>query len=541
MSKSRPFSIYLLKLGYNASNSLILGHSLKPEKGASSLPAGASLFLLDEDPHEPWWKEYFGIKKALFQSAKGALLFLPVNDRCFAISFGHAFHNLKDSSYEYDFGLRVTLNSLDPKKLKSTDVLEPGSARRQRTQVPIESDLTYFDFDRDSSVLKSLTGKVKDQYMAYFKHATGASNLHISSMVSSDGLVELCKTLQKLYAEEAYKKTFPDIQNIVPVRDQLIIQKLSEKLLRAFRTKDDNLYLTIPDIIEYRNNFRAAFSGAGSSYVYDDVYMDRYYEYLEQNKKTLNSVGIEELKHHLLHLTNEEGTPQDSYCIFKCMLYDTSLNGGKGTFHLCEGNWYKVEADYIAELTAFLDPFYSDLPLLAYNHQSEGAYNKDIAAQNSKFLCLDRTNISPHGQTPIEPCDLYVVADRRPTFYHIKRFTSSAELSHLFNQGANPIELLKSDGQAVKKLKKLIEKIAPSNVLQRFVKPLEKGEWHVIYGIITNKDKTKKSFNLPLFSRISLRRSLKTLQIMSVKANYGFILDQRPRPLGQKRKRKKVP
>ncbi len=47
-----------------------------------------------------------------------------------------------------------TLNSLDPNKLKSLDSLIPENARRQRTQLPVGSDLTYFDFDRDGSNFK---------------------------------------------------------------------------------------------------------------------------------------------------------------------------------------------------------------------------------------------------------------------------------------------------------------------------------------------------------------------------------------------------
>ena len=160
MSKSHSFSIYLLKQGYDSSNTLKEGHKLENRVDASNLPPSASLFVLDNPSGEPWWKWYFGIKKTLIQASKGALIFIPVDGRYFVLSFGHVFHNLHESSYEYDFGLRVTLNSVDPNKLKSTDILEPGAARRQRTQVPVDSDLTYFDFDHDSSILKSLTGKV---------------------------------------------------------------------------------------------------------------------------------------------------------------------------------------------------------------------------------------------------------------------------------------------------------------------------------------------------------------------------------------------
>src|ERR1700730_8009067 len=141
MSKSRSFSIYLLKRGFDASDALKADHVLDSGVDASELPEGASLFVLDNPPPERWWKGYFGLAKPLTQTSKGALIFLPVGQHCFALSFGHVFHNLKVESYEYDFGLRVTLNSVDPKKLKSTDILEPGAARRQRTQVAMESDL----------------------------------------------------------------------------------------------------------------------------------------------------------------------------------------------------------------------------------------------------------------------------------------------------------------------------------------------------------------------------------------------------------------
>jgi uncharacterized protein (TIGR04141 family) len=193
MAKSRSFSIYLLKPGYDASNALQDDHALEDHHEADYLPEGASLFVLDNAPRPPWWTSYFGFKEDLHQVTKGALIFLPVHDRVFVLSFGHVAHNLLDLSYEYDFGLRVTLNSLDPQKLKSTDILEPGAARRRRTQIPVESDLTFFDFDRDSTIMKSLTGKVKEPLKELFRHATGASNLRISSSVAAENLVSLAE------------------------------------------------------------------------------------------------------------------------------------------------------------------------------------------------------------------------------------------------------------------------------------------------------------------------------------------------------------
>ena len=535
MSKSHTFSIYLLKQAFDASNALKEGHKLEKLVDAFNLPPNASLFVLDNPPREPWWKGYFGINKTLTQANKGALIFIPVAMRCFVLSFGHSFHNLKDESYEYDFGLRVTLNSVDPNKLKSTDTLEPGAARRQRTQVPVDSDLTYFDFDHDSKILKSLTGKIKEEYKELFKRTTGASNLLLTTVVGSDGLIELCERLLELYERDTFKTLFPDIQNITPVRDPLLITKLNEKLLEAFNNKSENLYLTVPGIINDQINVWASFAGAGQSLIYEDIFLDSYYEYLEQNGQ-VKEIKIDDLKRHSLLLTDEEGTPNEHYNLFKCLIFDTPLDQGSEVYHLCEANWYKVETEYVKKLQTFLDPRCIELLLPTYNHANESDYNKAVADGNTNFICLDKTNISPSRQKQIEPCDLYTVANKNAVFYHIKISTLSYQLSHLFNQGTNAIELLKLDPQALTNLKQLIEKKAKPELLPFFMEPFADKNYHVIFGIVTHKDTSKKSDNLPLFSRITLNRNMKALHLMGIQANFGFILS--PKSVGKKNHRK---
>jgi uncharacterized protein (TIGR04141 family) len=539
MSKSRSFSIYLLKDGYDATNALKDDHGMEVGADATGLLEDATLFVLDNAPREPWWKGYFGVSKPLRQVTKGALVFLPVGKRCFALSFGHVFHYLKDTSYEYDFGLRVTLNSLDPNKLKSTDVLEPGAARRQRTQMPVDSDLTYFDFDRDATILKSLTGKVKEEYKELFKHATGAANLRISTAVAANELVGLCETLLELYASEDYRTTFPDIQNIEPVRDPVVVDALNSKLLAAFREKDENLYLAVPDIVDYRDNVCATFAGAGRGLVYDDVFMGRYYDYLERREVALNDVDIEVLKRHALILTDEDGNARDRHSIMKCMIYDTTLAGGTDVYHVNEGSWYKVETEYADKLAAYLDPLCADLTLPDYNHKGEGAYNKAVAAGDTSYVCLDMTSIGPPGQTAVEPCDLYSVDGEVSVFHHVKVSTFSSQLSHLFNQGTNAIELLKLEPESDKKLRNLINGKVAAADFKGFTAPLDDQKFRVVFAIVTHKDKTAFSANLPLFSRISLMRITKALKLMSVDRQYGFVKDVSPKSAGKKKAKKK--
>lgn len=537
MAKSRPFSIYLLKLGYDAATALKEDHRLDEPVASQNLPTDASLLVLDSAPTPPWWREYFGVQKKLDQSSKGALVFLPVDGRVFALSFGHVHHNLREESYEYDFGLRVTLNCVDPDKIKNTDTLEPGAARRMRTQVSVDSDLTYFDFDRDSSVLKSLTGKVKSKHSNLIKHVTGSSNLRVSSSAGPSKLVELCTELLALYKSDEYKTSFPDIQNIVPVRDPSMLDRLNEELLAGVHDRSDKLYLAVPDLVNYADNTYVGFGGAGKSERYDDVYLNRYYEYLTQNAVDLGELTTADLVRHELQLVNEDGQRRSSYSIFKSLIFEVELEGDDSIFHLTEGTWYRVDHDYVAKLRDYLDPFCSELGLPDCAHHREDDYNSSVA-EDPDYVCLDRKNISPGGQTQIEPCDIYAIENGHPVLIHVKISTASSTLSHLFNQGVNAASLLRSDTEAVEKLVELVRSGAAAGREDAMSSAIDPEKLKIVFGIITHKDHAAKSNNLPLFSRISLMRNLKALHLMRVPATYGFITDVSPARSGTKKKRK---
>lgn len=291
-------------------------------------------------------------------------------------------------------------------------------------------------------------------------------------------------------------------------------------------------------MVDYHDNVFSSFSGAGASLIYDDVFIDRYYDYLESNNKTAGDISLGDLTKHTLRLTDEDGNPHQRFPIFNCLIFDTTLNGGSETFHLCEGNWYRIENEYVAKLKTYLDPLYADLALPPYNHDGEGAYNEAVAAGDPAIVCLDKGNIAAPGQTQIEPCDLYTVTDGHCIFNHVKISTLSAQLSHLFNQGTNAIELLKLDPESVDRLKAGIEEKAAEGTAQQLLQPLDDQKFHVVFGIVTHKDKQLMSDNLPLFSRISLMRNMKALQVMSVRASFGFIEDISPKNQGRKKKRK---
>jgi len=189
--------------------------------------------------------------------------------------------------------------------------------------------------------------------------------------------------------------------------------------------------------------------------IFEDVFIDEYYSYLENNATDLNSVGYEgsQMPRSKPKERNDELSSISPFS-----------TASSSTRHLTPNElpsirreMYRVENSYLEKLKASLDPLCFEAPLRPFAHESEGKYNEAVAEEDGSFICLDMTNISPRGETQIEPCDLYSVDGRLGIFYHIKVSTLSPQLSHLFNQGTNAIELLKLEPESVQRLRALIE------------------------------------------------------------------------------------
>ncbi|MDC7817494.1 MULTISPECIES: TIGR04141 family sporadically distributed protein [Pseudomonas] len=78
----------------------------------------------------------------LIASGAGGVLFLPVDDRIFAVCFGHI------HMFERQFGLKVTLNSVPCDGLRTLDLATPDAVTFQkRVQASKDSDVQDFGVD----------------------------------------------------------------------------------------------------------------------------------------------------------------------------------------------------------------------------------------------------------------------------------------------------------------------------------------------------------------------------------------------------------
>lgn len=531
MAKSRSFSIYLLKDEFDPFNTLKEDHPLEliDEDENTNLPEDAIMYISDRAAHDPWWKAYWGINKNLNQVQKGALVFLKAGNRWIALTFGSTYHQLKDNSYEYDFGIKTTLNALDPKKIKSTDILLPENAKRQRVQSPTASELNFFELRSDETILKRMTGAVKREYTDLFKNITGGNSLRISSKVQAEEITGLCEQLIDIYSNDDFKVSFPELRSIVPIKDPETIGKLNNKLIEAFNQEPApfELVLTIPDLFDYDKDYVIKYTGAGRSNLeFSEVYIDEYRIYLQERQ--LDEIDdIATFKQHKMRFVDENDLVVTEYSIYRSFLFDCELDND--TYHLCEGEWYHIAKDYITKLENELNPLFIDdhQYLHQCEHRREDDYNRSISEEHELVINLDKKNISPAGQRQVEPCDLIYLKKDSLELIHIKVSTRSAGLSHLFNQGLNAVELLRMDGTAKDNLKNLL----PEN--EEMHSLVDVGNYSILYGIITKNDRDKKSKSLPIFSRISLLRTINALKLMNIPVTVYLIYDNVERKKNQ--------
>lgn len=524
--KSRTFTIFLLTEGLSPEKALVNIDALELVSRATAIPSGSVLYLTKNEVRDPWWKGYLGLSKKLQQSYPGGILFIPVGNRWFAATFGQSYHHLSASSYEYDFGIRATLNAIDRKSLRSTDAVNPETAKRERIQAPKDSDFSFFVFDGDSNtVLKRISGRVQEQYQDLFTSVTGCDSIRVTTKKSATELVLFCQHLLGLYKKAEAEKNFPEVFNIRPEKNQMILEELDDALLNAIKQKDVSLTLSYPDMMDYQDIGHIKF---GSLPPADLFTMESFWERIPEHKLTDLTIAQVKNTYNVLIL-DRDGKPwkKTSPSLYKCLIYEHQYNDN--LYHFCEGQWYSVNKQLVDSLRTSLNQYFCQKLALPVNtFSNEADYNKHVAATHDKTVLFDRKDYFPKGQTPIELCDLCQLGeDKAVSLIHVKVGVHSSRLSHLFSQGyVGSLELL-TDSDAAKHFERVIEASALSHDdMRNIIRGVaDRKNLRVIFAIITKKSKELKSEALPLFSRINLQRVIRSLISMGLDPIVQLVTD----------------
>lgn len=501
-------SIYLIKAGTHTRES-ILKMDMVSDSYAFELTKGTATLFLKRDPpaRPPQWTGLFtshpDAPEVTFGHSKsvGAVLHVVADERDFLLSFGTGFHLVRHDMTERDFGLRVTLNAVEPDKLRSIDKASyDDNPLNFRTQSTLQVDIFDLQVNAESDLVYAVTGACK--YKELGTQITGRDALTLMVETDLNGLEAILVKALALFSAQLPAE-YRWIDNVAKVKDPetvLVLDLLLDELIAD--TGSGNLWLGEPEIVEWETNAGYSFDRYSNSPRYQVLN-------IEELKNHITSKGIafnlDSLKTVEVHINDSNFISVHSWPAYRC-LYAEIANGGD-RYVLRNGTWFKIESDFIKQIDAQLANIkVSPCTLPPYSFANEGDYNLHVAKLDSSFHLMDKKTVKTGGpHDKIEFCDLI---EGSHNFIHVKYYRSSATLSHLFSQGTVAGETFIRDEDFRKKLNaKLPAHVALADTSKR----PDAAKYCISYAIATDKVLPGE---LPFFSKISLKNA--AMQILAL-------------------------
>lgn len=518
-------SIRLLKETLQPEDSLREGIALEPWPTVE----GARIALGVLGGGNPKWAKFLGLskeeKEKVYNWTAFGLVFVPVNGRWFAVSFGLGHVKLDPSKFVQDFGLKVVLNAVDPKQLKSADVRTPDeNTLQRRSQTSRGSDQTAFAIDVERDIVRGLAGTPKDSMFAV--RVAGTDALSIDRKMDVGDLAQACAEAYTMYQKTDYQKDFHWIDQIKHEREKEVVEKLDGELIAAIDgvlkgAESDNLFLAFPFIYDPEKTAAIRYKGFRSNLVYPELSFASYLHAMKERLKDEYTLG--DLESHTVHEVDDQGKDcGGQWKISECLVFEAEVEGK--TYVLSAGRWYRIDEDLAKAVQDFFDSAPRVTLPAAQAGENEEVYNKRLKSEEAGYLCLDRKLITPTGaSSAIEVCD-FVTQEK--WLVHVKDKTSSSRLSHLFNQGTVSGRVLILDGQARDKIRKKIEEVEDETGQVGFIEviPDSGADFHasdytMVFAVLSVGDAPK----LPFFSLVTFRQAVRDLTASGYKHAFAWV------------------
>jgi uncharacterized protein (TIGR04141 family) len=450
----------------------------------------------------------------LRSSNASAVLFLPRGNRLFALTFGYGKSLLIPGSWDEDFGLKVTLNTVDSNRIKTVDrATLDAIGQHSRIQASREAKIGEFGLDLEQDFLRAVTGVPVDEENLG-KQLTGKDALNVKLPITVEKLPALLDRYTAAAESTAYKEIFPWMDQIHLVISPAKIKELDEIMVERIRTEDfaRGLWLSIPEIIDWAEVDSFKYRDADSAPAYADVHMR---DFLEDVGGPQNvTLELVKKRRNIFAVSQQTGDVFEWWTVYRCLYCE--IDQGNETYLLNNGKWYRLGADFRERINEeFTKVPRSDLSFPDFTDKSEAEFNARVAAAfPDKFALLDRKEIKVGGQyDKVEFCDLF---DKQKRIIHVKRYAgASAPLSHMFAQAVVSASLLRRDSEF---RQKVTEHLAPE--FKGLIGKPTPNEYEVVLAIVSA---SKKDLTIPFFSKVNLNNAWLRLQDLGYRVSLAKI------------------
>ncbi|WP_442678329.1 TIGR04141 family sporadically distributed protein [Sphingomonas sp. ASY06-1R] len=495
---------------------------------------GARLYVFVGHSFAPKWvvelRRHFTFDDHIQTSSAAAVLIFRAGGKTFACTFAHGWMYLDDHRFEGDFGLRVAINALDDTKLRRLERANLGDALRGVALSPFQRELTSFGLEDALDLIRKISGRTRDEATA--DTMSGSRSLRVTGEFGLGDLPDIASDALIFYTSEHYKETaFRIIDSVMPVADRELAENLDELAALSVATAGEDFELGLPVGFEDQAaSFK--FNGPRQRGAYPDLLMRHYTAAMGQN---LETVTAETLKQHKIEACFEgDGHPSVRWSIKSALV--GSIVHETERYAANEGEWYRIEQGFKDAIEAgfqeaILPWDVAPAPLRKVydvkgngRYQAEAEYNAEYAAANG-FVLLDTILIQIPGvaRSGFEPCDILDIAGKR--LIHVKKSSRrSSVLSHFFKQGANSARQFSMFEAAWLSLREMVEQVAgeAAAISLDGARADQTRPWSVEF-LIADTPRQNGDFNIPFFSKVSLRDELRMLRAMRYQVAIRFI------------------
>ena len=468
-------------------------------------------------PSTPSWAKYVesavegGVHGVQSASASG-LLVLTVDGHAFALTFGYGRSFLDQAKIERRFGLKVALNLIDEKQIRSLDTkVFDEMVVSKNTQTSRTAELPAFGVDILRDIVRAVTGIAPES--SGYKGVSGADALVLGVATPVTDLPTLLGDIYGHYIATKYQAAFGWVDHLAEVKDPTLSENLDALLVDQLKSNDtSSTHMAMPENLDWEDieHFLIAPTRRQTHFV--ELDLD---SYLAQPVTKAAETSVSQLKQRKVAVKFlSSADPVDRWSVYQCLVSEQRI--GENLYALVEGRWFEIASSLVNQV----DSIVSAIPAMTISlppgrpGESEGDYNERAAAGSPQLALLDKQLVAPDGaNSRIEFCDLIAIDG---SLIHVKRKSRSSTLSHLFAQGHVSAEAL-IDGALRDQVRAAIAKAAGSGDASGWlalVPPAgaapERDKVTITYAVIANSKATGIEW-LPFFSRLTLMQTVRDL------------------------------
>ena len=445
------------------------------------------------------------IQNNMESRSPGGLVTVRYLNRTFVLSFGYAWQKLEDRWLERDFGLRVALNVIPRNELieiKAEQIFAKWHLASERA--PRAASVNEFGVDFDRDLVAVIEGQQKSR-PALGSRVRGSTNLRVNVPIS--GLAGLLEACLAEFLNDAYKRDWPEIDKINPLKDDEMIALLEDQLNDSLASEEARRKIIMFTPYQRRGESMLAESyvfGRMSSHPTSRPYLT-IESWVNELMKINETPSVALAKRYPVHMMdNSDGEPQ-ACKVFDCFGYE--IDDGERVYILSSGIWYEVVSDFVAQINSRIAQIVGcGLALPTWNHSDdEGQYNA-LCAANPIFLNCDARNFHfGGGQSQLEFCDLVHLESH--TLFFCKIVSKSSGMSHLLEQVRRTSDLLFSaDGAYRSKVIQLFQQHHPGADVAWLESRPRREDWNLCMVSLG-----RPSAGLPFFAKCGLAKLYKEL------------------------------